>query len=76
MATEKLNKEKELVGKVLSDEADSRELHELSEMPFMDRRMRAQWEAGNRMPADATWTTDVAADREENLRDGQQFSYP
>lgn len=53
MATEKLNKEKELVGKVFSDEADSRELHELSEMPFMDRRMRAQWEAGNRMPADA-----------------------
>lgn len=53
MATEKLNKEKELIGKVLSGEADSGEMRKLSELPFMERRMRAQWEACSRVPADA-----------------------
>lgn len=53
MATEKMNREKELVRKVLSGEANSDEMQELSELPFMNRRMRAQWESGSNMPADS-----------------------
>lgn len=53
MATEKMNREKELVGKMLSGTADFKDMQELSELPFMDRRMRAQWEAGGNVPADA-----------------------
>lgn len=53
MATEEMNKRKELVGKILSGEAGSADMQELAEWSLMDRRMRAQWDNCGRMPADA-----------------------